>query len=109
MGGTLKATALMFGGVSEIIAMHIHHCEGGTTPQTKTADLCEGPPVLNFCGDNSAGLIADGAKYPEHCMPWGRNGGSRTADMSGVMVSGVGSSFAVAQLRGHSAQPAVLL
>jgi len=96
--GTLKATAFMFGGVSDIIAMHIHRCEGGTTPQTKTADLCTGPPVVNFCGDNAAGLIADGAKYPEGCAPWGRSGSSRTADMSGVMVSGDGSSSSVAQL-----------
>merc|ERR1711972_808563 len=42
--GTLKSTALVFEGVSEIIAMHIHRCDGGSTPQTRTADLCTGPP-----------------------------------------------------------------
>merc|ERR1711972_1195477 len=46
--GTLKSTALVFEGVSEIIAMHIHRCDGGSTPQTRTADLCTGPPWSAF-------------------------------------------------------------
>merc|ERR1712061_686419 len=63
--GTLRATGLLFGGASKIIAMHIHHCQGGATPQTRTGDLCSGPPVINFCGDSSHGLIADGANHSE--------------------------------------------
>lgn len=96
--GTLKATALMFGGVSEVVAMHIHRCEGGTTPQTRMADLCTGPPVVNFCGDNSVGLIADGAKYPEPCAPWSHAGSARTVDTSGTEVPSASSGSAVAQL-----------
>merc|ERR1719277_1867861 len=93
--GTLQATALMFGGVSRLIAMHIHKCEGGATPQTNSAELCHGPPVVNFCGDNSAGMIADGAKYTVPCAPWA-HGASRAADMPGVVISEISEGASAA-------------
>jgi len=94
--GTLSGTALIFGGVSEIIATHIHHCEGGNTPQTRTGELCEGPPVINFCGNNAAGLIADGVDYPEDCAPYGTTGASRTSGMRGVLILGENKGMTVA-------------
>jgi len=94
--GTMRATALMFGGASGLIAMHIHQCEGGDSPQTRTADLCNGPPVVNFCGSNAAGLIADGHRYSGPCTPWSA-GASRTAGMAGAAVDG-GGAAAVARL-----------
>jgi len=95
--GTLRATGLLFGGASKIIAMHIHHCQGGATPQTRTGDLCSGPPVINFCGDSSHGLIADGANYPEGCARWSAAGSSRTENMQGIAIQASGSE-AVARL-----------
>jgi hypothetical protein len=97
--GTLSGTALVFGGVSEIIAMHIHQCEGGETPQTRTADLCTGPVVANFCGKNSAGLIADGVAYPEACAAYSSMGSSRTKAMSGVLLGGGGGMSTAARVR----------
>lgn len=94
--GTMSGTALVFGGVSEIIATHIHHCQGGDTPQTRTADLCEGPPVINFCGSNVAGLIADGVPYPEACAPYSSARASRTSGMRGVLIPGENKDMTVA-------------
>mmetsp|Transcript_143567 Transcript_143567/g.357775 ORF Transcript_143567/g.357775 Transcript_143567/m.357775 type:complete len:518 (-) Transcript_143567:78-1631(-) len=86
--GTFTGTSLIFKGSSRIIATHLHRCHGGDTPQTRTADLCEGAPVINFCGDNSMGLIADGVDYPEECAPWSDIGASQTESMAGVAVPG---------------------
>merc|ERR1711933_110545 len=88
--GTLQATSLMFGGASRLIALHIHKCKGGATAQTKTAELCHGPPVVNFCGDNSAGMIADGVKYtmprapphPQWRSKWRTSRGIRSSTTS---------------------------
>jgi len=96
--GTFTGTALIFKGSSRIIATHIHRCHGGDTPQTRTADLCEGAPVINFCGDNSMGLIADGVAYPEECSPYSDIGNSRTEGMTGIMVPGERRGETVAEL-----------
>lgn len=47
-------------GKSMLIATHIHLAPGGTNGANG-----EGPPMINFCGSNKAGMINDGTPYPE--------------------------------------------
>lgn len=102
--GTLQGQALIFGGTTQLIAMHVQRCEGGDTPQTRTAELCEGFPVLNFCGDNSAELIADGTPYLEACAAYSGLGASHTKQMMGAFVSGTNTGTTLAELLEDMAQ-----
>jgi len=92
--GTLRASVQIFGGVPTIIAMHIHRCSGGETPQTRTAELCGGGAVVNFCGDNSPGLLSNGVDtYPEPCTMAARGEFfASIAEMVGVVAPAAGAS-----------------
>jgi len=85
--GTMRASVLMFGGVSPIIAMQVHRCRGGDTPQRRFAELCQGEAAVNFCGENAPGLLNNGALYPSACPRRRSDGYLRAADMEGVLVS----------------------
>jgi len=84
--GTLSATVLVFGGVSEVIAMGIHRCHGGDTPMTKTAEMCQGPPVIAFCGENANGYLNYGVQYTEACAKYSGLGASITEGVEGTVV-----------------------
>lgn len=66
--GSLRASVIMFSTGSPIIAMQIHRCRGGETPQTRTAQLCSGDAAVVFCGDNSPGLIYNAVPFPQTCQ-----------------------------------------
>lgn len=63
--GTMLCTLSVEGAASDIIAAHLHRCEGGDTPQTQVGLLCSGPPVVVFCGDTRGTAIA-----PAHPSRW---------------------------------------
>jgi len=72
----------MFSTGSPIIAMQIHRCRGGETPQTRTAQLCSGDAAVVFCGDNSPGLIYNAVPFPQTCQA-----GKEGPEMFGALVS----------------------
>lgn len=89
--GTMLASLVLKDGLSDIIATHLYHCQGGLTPQKRTGALCSGTPVVNFCGSNGAGLIDDGAPYPQVCAGYDvATGISRNMAMPGRLVPALG-------------------
>ena len=77
---SMHCTSLLHSGKSELIASHIHLAsdENGTEG--------EGPPVINFCGKDTSGLIQDGVTYPQPCQPWDSNDVSHNVNVPGVLV-----------------------
>jgi len=90
--GTMYCTSLLHGGRSDLIASHIHLAEGPNADGTKS----EGPPVINFCGSNSQGLILDGIDYTGPCEQW-KNGAAHNRDMAGVLVPNFNRGMTAAQ------------
>lgn len=80
--GTMQGTLMVFGSSSPIISTQIQRCQGGSSNN----EVCQGTALVNFCGSNSDGLIADGSSYPTTCEASNRMGASRTAHMPGVLV-----------------------
>lgn len=90
--GTMHCTSLLHGGRSDLIASHIHLAEGPDADGTKS----EGPPVINFCGSNSQGLILDGIDYTGPCEQW-TNGAAHNRDVAGVLVPNFNRGITAAQ------------
>ena len=59
--GYMRCDATVFGGVSTLIASHIHLAEDGDGKNGS------GKPVINFCGKNTKGYITGAGHYPEEC------------------------------------------
>eukprot|EP00122_Pirum_gemmata_P010178 Pgem_evm1s9410 len=73
--GTMTGMAYVYGGKTELIASHIHEIKNFTDRS--------GPPVINFCGDNTQGLINDSfVMYMETCNEY-MGGGSMNRNMTG--------------------------
>jgi hypothetical protein len=86
--GTMHCTSLLHSGKSELVASHIHLAsdEHGSTG--------EGPPVINFCGKDTAGLIRDGTAYTQECEPWDSSDVSHNVNVPGVVVPNSGMTAA---------------
>ena len=59
----MQCTANVFGGRTQLVASHIHLASDGD------GENGAGPPVINFCGDNGPGMIADGSPYKTLGLP----------------------------------------
>ena len=57
----MQCTANLLGGRTQLVASHIHLASDGD------GENGAGPPVINFCGDNDPGMIADGSSYKSPC------------------------------------------
>merc|ERR1719323_1758252 len=87
----MTCNANVYGGKTMLIASHIHVATNGD------GDTGSGPPVINFCGSNEMGMILDGTKYPEDCMP-NKAGDSLNANMKGAFLEGASNAgFTLAQ------------
>ena len=59
----MQCTANVLGGRTQLVASHIHLASDGD------GENGAGPPVINFCGDNGPGMIADGSSYKTLGLP----------------------------------------
>jgi len=84
--GTMTCSAMVFSGRTHLIASHIHYAVDGD------GDMGEGLPVINFCGDNSAGFINDGTGYPSPCSNY-EDGVADMQNMHGVLVQNTNDMF----------------
>ena len=57
----MQCTANVLGGRTQLVASHIDLASDGD------GENGAGPPVINFCGDNGPGMIADGSSYKSAC------------------------------------------
>jgi len=92
--GAMHCTSLTHSGKSEIIAAHIHHV---SEEDGKDGATGEGPPVVNFCGKNGAGLIQDGVDYTRPCAQWDKNGVAHDDGMTGTLVPGFNRGISAAE------------
>jgi len=92
--GAMQCTSLTHAGKSEIIAAHIHFVGDG---EGKDGATGEGPPVINFCGKNGAGLVQDGVDYTRPCAQWDNNGVAHNEDMIGALVPGFNRGISAAE------------
>jgi len=88
--GTMSCDANVYGGRTKLIASHIHMATDGDGKNGS------GPPVLNFCGSNAAGLINDGTMYLEECPEY-MNGAALIANMTGNFVTGNNAGWTLAE------------
>jgi hypothetical protein len=86
--GTMHCTSLVHAGRSKLIASHIHLAsdEDGSTG--------EGPPVINFCGKDAAGLIQDHTAYSQECEHWDSHDVSHNVNVPGVLIPNTGMTAA---------------
>ncbi|CAE7387304.1 cel6A [Symbiodinium natans] len=77
----MHCTANVLGGRTQLIASHIHLASDGDGVNGS------GPPVINFCGENGPGFIADGSKYKTPCAHYA-NRAALMSDMQGNFVDG---------------------
>lgn len=90
---SLSCTSLMHSGTTQLIAAHIHLASEG---EGKDGSNTEGPPVINFCGSEAAGLIRDGTNYTQPCQQWDENGAAHDSHMPGVLVTNFNRGMTVA-------------
>lgn len=91
--GNMTCTATVYGGKSQIIAAHIHLATSDDEGKEADGTSMEGPPVINFCGKNTPGLILDGTPYQQECPAWDANGAAHMADMLGSLVMATNKGF----------------
>ena len=77
----MRCAANVHGGRTQLIASHIHVASDGDGVNGA------GPPVINFCGDNSPGMISDGSPYKTPCAHYTK-GAALMADMRGNFIDG---------------------
>jgi len=53
---------------------------------TQTAEMCEGRPVIAFCGKNAPGYLDVGVEYSKECARYSDRGSSRTEHVPGVVI-----------------------
>ncbi|CAJ1351984.1 unnamed protein product [Effrenium voratum] len=104
----MRCAANVHGGRTQLIASHIHVASDGDGVNGA------GPPVINFCGDNSPGMISDGSPYKTPCAHYTK-GAALMADMRGNFIDGKqNSAFTLwrrlrEKLRGAQEAPGCLL
>jgi len=80
--GRMNCSSLLHSGKSRLIASHIHMASGDDSNSGVSG---EGPPVINFGGDNQKGMIDDQIQYPQVCQQW-VNDAAENRDVPGVLV-----------------------
>jgi len=76
----MQCTANVLGGRTQLVASHIHLASDGD------GENGAGPPVINFCGDNGPGMIADGSPYKSPCAHYQNR--AALMSMTGNFVDG---------------------
>ena len=76
----MQCTANVLGGRTQLVASHIHLASDGDGGNGA------GPPVINFCGDNGPGMIADGSSYKSPCAHYHNR--AALMSMTGNFVDG---------------------
>jgi len=88
--GQMSCSGNVDAGKTPLIASHIHVASNGDGASGS------GPPVINFCGDNSPGMILDGSKYLTACSHY-NNGAALMSTMEGNFIDGaMNEGFTVA-------------
>jgi len=90
--GTMHCTTLLHSGKSELIASHIHVANNG-----KDGNSGEGPPVINFCGNDGTGFIRDGTPYTQTCAVWDGNGAAVNRNVPGALVANFNKGMTLAE------------
>ncbi|CAE7835399.1 cbhC [Symbiodinium sp. CCMP2592] len=81
----MQCTANVFGGRTQLVASHIHLASDGD------GENGSGPPVINFCGDNGPGMIADGSPYKSPCAHYKNR--AAVMSMTGNFADGQNAGF----------------
>ena len=95
----MQCTDNVLGGRTQLVASHIHLASDGD------GENGAGPPVINFCGDNGPGMIADGSSYKSPCAHFHNR--AALMSMTGNFVDGAqNAGFTLASpLKGIAANP----